>query len=292
MRTQHLAQVVRGLDVTVGEGLGGIEAGHHADLAAVVAESLVQQFAHIVLDHRGFDRAVEQHLAALLPSRLDAGRRDDAGPLGRCGGHQAGLPRVQRQDAGDELRGLGGAVTAADADDGDAAAGVVREQVADDRLTDVLWLTLGRLDVHQQARASVDLDDGAAGLGEGSPDVGRDDIDASDVEADDARRQTGLRGHLGVDLGGAVDGDVAVALDHHRGAGGGNRIAVSVALASDLQMCSRIEPDLVERLILAAAAPRVAVELGFDELANGRLAVTDHRCDVAARGRHHSATDD
>ena len=71
------------------------------------------------------------------------------------------------------------------------ACGARREEQVDDRLGHVLRLALGRVRVHPEARRRVDLDDGAALLADGHGDVGHDEVDAGDVEADHAGRRLG-----------------------------------------------------------------------------------------------------
>ena len=82
-----------------------------------------------------------------------------------------------------------------------------------DRAADRARRADGRLQVHQQAGAGVDLDDGAALRRERAGDVLRHQVDAGDVQADHAGGQHGGMRDFGMDLVGAVDRHVAVALD-------------------------------------------------------------------------------
>ena len=84
-----------------------------------------------------------------------------------------------------------------------------REQQVDDRLGHVLRLALGRVGVHPEAGCRVDLHDGAALLADGHADVGHDEVDARDVEADDPGGRLGDLDVLGVGLHGPVDGGAA-----------------------------------------------------------------------------------
>ena len=63
-----------------------------------------------------------------------------------------------------------------------------------------------RMGVHPKAGRRVDLDDRAALLAHGDADVGHDEVDAGDVEADDARRRLGDLDVVGVRVMGAIDG--------------------------------------------------------------------------------------
>ncbi len=84
-----------------------------------------------------------------------------------------------------------------------------REQQVDDRLGHVLRLALGGVGVHPEAGRGVDLHDGAALLPDGHPDVGHDEVDARDVEADHLGRGLGDLDVLRMGLHGPVDGGAA-----------------------------------------------------------------------------------
>jgi hypothetical protein len=59
--------------------------------------------------------------------------------------------------------------------------------------------------VHPEAGRGVDLDDRAAGLADGRGDVGADEVDTGDVEADDPGRRLGDLDVVGVRLDRPVD---------------------------------------------------------------------------------------
>ena len=117
--------------------------------------------------------------------------------------------------------GRGGlAVDPRDRDDGDASVLSRREEGVEDRLADRPGLAQGRLQVHPQAGAGVDLDDHAPLLFERARDVAGDDVHAGDVEPDHQRGLNGAGGDLGVDqvgdVGrGAAGAQVGVAADDH-----------------------------------------------------------------------------
>ena len=61
--------------------------------------------------------------------------------------------------------------------------------------------------VHPEPRRGVDLDDGPAGLADGLGDVRREEVDAGNVQADDARRLFGDLHVVLVGVPGPVDRD-------------------------------------------------------------------------------------
>ena len=176
------------------------------------------------------------------------------------------------------------AVGAADADHRDAPAVARCEQVIDDRFADRARLSFGRFEVHEQARARIDLDDRAALLGERTGNILGDQIDTGDVQADDSRGQRNRRGDFRMHLVGHIECHIAVALDQYFGALGRNRIAV-VALPFELEASRRIfiQQQHVERKFLAGAAAWIAIDLGVDELAYRRAAIRHQRNRFAAR---------
>ena len=78
------------------------------------------------------------------------------------------------------------------------------EQRIDDGLADGARLAGGRLQVHPQTGAGVDLDDRAALLLQRPADVHGDDVHAGDVQADDAGRFDGAGGDVGMNAIGHV----------------------------------------------------------------------------------------
>jgi hypothetical protein len=117
--------------------------------------------------------------------------------------------------------------------------------------------------VHAEAGGGVDLADPAADLAVGAGDVGGDEVDAGDVEAD---RAGGADRHLavvGVDDVGEVDGgaagaEVAGAAQVHELAGGEHGVR-GVALELEEAAGLVVELDAGEDLLVADAAARVAL---------------------------------
>ena len=280
-------------DVVALELLEAVQVGDHADMAAVVGQAGVENDAGVVLDHHRLDLAVHQQAVAAVPVGAVATADASAGQEQAVAAGQADMATAQMHQPRDDLRDLRGLARAGHADHRHAAAGVLGEQVIDDRLADRARHALRGLEVHQQAGAGVDLDDRAAGLVQRARDVGGDQIDAGDVQADDARGQAHLVGDIRMHVVGAVDRDVAVALDQHLAAGFGHRAGVQ-ALALEQQPDHRLalQADRLEREFLGLAAARVGVELGVDQLLHAGAAVAGDPQRLAARGGDHLAGDD
>ena len=183
------------------------------------------------------------------------------------------------------------AARAGNADDRDAAASAFGEQVIDNRLADRARLADAGLDVHQQAGAGVDLDDGAALFGERLRDVLADQVDAGDVEADDTCSKRGDGSGVGMDVVGAVEGVVGVALDQHFTAGGRDAVA-GKALAFEFDLGGGVDADDRQRVEFGFAAARVGVDLAVDQLLDGGFAVAADRDQVAAVGGDELAAND
>ena len=83
-----------------------------------------------------------------------------------------------------------------------------------------------------------------------------DQVDAGDVEADDAGGQRGQRGGFRMDFVGDVEGMVGVALDQHFAAGGGNDRR-GQALALEFHAGGGVDADDRERVQFGRAAARV-----------------------------------
>ena len=183
--------------------------GHHGHVVAVVAQALAQDAAAGDLEHGSVDRRVlEHHLRRARPGHVALADQpavdDDA--VGRGHAHP---PAGQLQDVGDHAHGRRLAVGAGDGEDRDARVRAVGEEQVDDRLGDVLRLARCGVGVHPEARSRVDLDDRPALLAYRDADIGHDEVDARDVQADDPGGSLGNLDVVRVGLGSAVDGRAA-----------------------------------------------------------------------------------
>jgi hypothetical protein len=140
-----------------------------------------------------------------------------------------------------------------------------------------------RADVHPQARRRVDFDDGAAVVGDGRLQRRRDDVDAADVQSDDARHPFHQELVVGVDVVGHVDGRAAgrqvggpLELEH---LAGGQDSFHGVALVQQQALGDRRDGQQGHDVLVAVPAPVVLVLEG-DEVLDRVGAVPGHA------GRH------
>ena len=171
-----------------------------------------------------------------------------------------------------------------------------REEHVDHRLGDVLRLALGRVRVHAESRCRVDLDDPAAGLAHRHADVGADQVDAGDVEADDLRGQLGELDVVGVRLLGPVDADPAGA--HVAGAlevdarAARRHVGQLEALLARVPDRLLVELDAGQHLLVADASSRIGVG-DLDQLRQRVLAVAlDVRRNALRDGAQHAVDDE
>ena len=111
---------------------------------------------------------------------------DRPGRCRRC--RSSDLFASLRSNVRDQPRGRRLAVHAGDGDDRNAAGFAPRKSRSTIASPTGARRAAGRLQVHPQARRSVDFDDHAALLLQRPADVVGDDVDAGDVQADHARR--------------------------------------------------------------------------------------------------------
>ena len=273
---------------------GGVGAGFGLDdgqVALRVGPAVLHGGVQVLGNHRGRDGAVHQH--ALAGRGGWAGGRQHALGLqvhGIAAGHARGVALGLLPDGQGLRDAQAGVGLGQDAGHGNAAVGRVREQVGADGLAHGARLAVHGVQVHQQAGAGVDFDDGAALLQHGLADVLQHHVDAGNVQADGARRHDGVVGHVGVDFVGAVHGQVAGAQQQHFLAGGGHGFRLQLlALQLDQDLGVLRQLDALQRHVHQAAW--VLVDLGFHQLGHGGLAVADHAQGLAARGRHHLVAD-
>ena len=178
-----------------------------ADVVALVAEAFAQQAAAGDLEDGEVDARVLQHHARALGA---AGVPADDEPLvddDAVGRGHAHLAPESFEDVGNHARGRCLAVGPGDRNDRDPAGCAWGKEQVYHRLGDVLRLADGRVGVHPKARGGIDLDDPTAGLADGVGDVDGHEVDAGDVEADDAGSLLGDLDVVRVGLHGPVDGD-------------------------------------------------------------------------------------
>ena len=289
---QHARHLLGFTHVVVGQVFPALHVGHDADQAAVVGQAFLQDGACRGLHHGGLRQAVGQQAVR-------------AGPVGGVGllclavgqehalaaGHARELARQLQQPA-HQARDEGVALRAHNAHQRNAArAGTLfgaRKQVVHDGHAHRARRAAGRLEVHQQARAGVHFEDGAALLLHGARHVLEDHVHAGDVQTDDLGRQLGVVGHVGVHVLGAVDGHVAVALQQDALALRDHAVGRDV-LALQLQLHGAgFEVDPVQRVFLLGAAARVLVQHRH-QFAQRGFAVAVHADRFALGGGHHLA---
>jgi len=132
-----------------------------------------------------------------------------------------------------------------------------------------------RIQVHQQARARIHFHNGAPLGFQGLADVFRHQIHPGDVQTDDAGGQGNGSRHIRMDLVGAVEGHIAVALDQHPFTGGRHGV-LRVAVALQFQPGGGIQAHEVEGMLFRPAPAGVRIELGVDQFVDGGLAVPGH----------------
>ena len=166
----------------------GLHVEHRADVDFSHAHAGAQQSAARGLEHRDVDLRIRQHHL----------RRHRAGHVALHGAlavdvHAVGRRQARRvaghlRDVREHARRRRLAVRARDRRDRHARRRARREQHVDDRAGDIARRAFARRDVHAEAGRGVDLADTAADRAVALGDVGREEIDAADVEADRTNR--------------------------------------------------------------------------------------------------------
>jgi len=200
----------------------------------------------------------------------------------------------------DQTGNVLGAIGSGDADDGNAAIvvglavvwciGGLRKQVVADRQPDRAGRAFGGLEVHQQPRPGVDFDDRTALQLQRLRNILCHHIHTCNVQAHDAGSQRNKVVNLGVNLVGAIDGDVAIALDQHLAAVGWNGLraqALALQVKDDGPIVHGV--DLAQREVFSQAAPRIGVELGVHQLLHCRKSVAHDTGHFSTGSRHHAA---
>ena len=241
----------------------GLHVEHDADVGGLVAEARAQDAASGRLQHGAVHERVAQHDLRRVRAAHVALGDEVAAHVDAVGGRHADAAAGVLHDVGDEPHRRRLAVGAGDGDDADVVRRAGREQHVDDGPRHVARRALRRGQVHAQPRRRVDLDHGAADLLDRLLQRRRDDVDAGDVQADDAgdalgHEAVGLVHRVGHVDGRAAGREVRGELEPEDLAVRQHRLR---RVAGPLQQVGRHvrgrEPG--HHLLVAVAAPRVAV---------------------------------
>ncbi len=267
---------------------------HRAHVAGAVGHAAAHQAAARGLQHGGVDgRVVQDHLRRDRAGHV-ALHRQVAVDVDAVGAGEPDPVAGELHDVGHHARGGGLAVGAGDGADRDARLAAGREQHVHHRAGDVARRALARRDVHAEAGRGVDLADAAADVLVGLGDVGGEEVDAADVEADGADGADRHLAVVGVDDVGDVDRGAA-----GREVGGGAQVddlalgrdgVLVVALLGQHALGLVVELEPGQHLLVADAAARVLVD-DLDQLLDGALAVADDVAGHALGGGDQLAVD-
>ena len=290
----HVGELLDAGDAAQAEVVAG-DVEHDRHVVPLVAEALAQDPATRHLEHGEVHRRVlEHHGGGLRPGRIGLAH-DPAVDVDPVGAGQADLAAHPLHDVRDHPGGRRLPVAAGDGHDRDARIRAGREEHVDHRLGDVLGLALGGVRVHAEAWCGVDLHDPAAGLPHRHADVGADQVDAGDVEADDLRGQLGELDVVGVRLLGPVDADPAGA--HVAGAlevdarAARRHVGQLEALLARVPDRLLVELDAGQHLLVADPSSWIGIG-DLDQLRQRMLAVALDVCGNALRDGAQDAVDD
>nr|GEU28368.1 hypothetical protein [Tanacetum cinerariifolium] len=289
---QHVIQLVVGGDMELGQVCHAREVGHHAHRAAVVGQAFGEDHARARFEHRRLHVLVEQQAFTGLPVGQAVARQQAAVHKQAVLAAHAHFLAADLQQPGDQARRHGGAMRARDAHHGNAARLFGRKQLVHDGGAHVARRAVFRFQVHQQAGAGIDFDDGAALLVQRTADVGRHQVDAGNVQAHHARRQRSHGRHFRVHQVGDVGGHVAIGLDQHLLAGQRHRERVH-ALAFEFEdgFARLLRLDQAQWKIFFLAAARIDVDVQVAQLLDRVLAVARDPQRFAAGGSDHALAD-
>ena len=292
-RALHPGEAFGRVDLTEPQVIAGGDVGDDGHVARIETTALAEDAPAGRLQHGCRDRRIGQHAAcarraaAVTAVDLPTAHPDALG-AGRAHGGAARRRQVREQP---HHRAL--AVGAGNGGHRNPSVVMWRKQRVDDRRANVPWGPDRRLQVHPQSRTGIHLDHHAALRLERLCDVGGDDVDARDIEADDPRRFDGAGGHLRMDDVGHVfarsaGAEVGVLTQEHRAINGGDALR-SEPLVCQHGQCHLVYPHRAERSGVITAAARVFID-AIDQLLHGGLAVADDRWRMTPRGRHDLAT--
>jgi hypothetical protein len=179
--------------------------------------------------------------------------------------------------------------------DRDPAIGFFGIEQIEHGTRDSPWAPFGGLEMHAEAWSCIDFYDSAAGLADGLGNVGANEIDAGDVEADDLGSASGDQGILGMDVIGAVD---CGAPGRKVGSGAQEHLLSPCGYAERGQsgapeevFDAGIDLDAAQHLAVTITPAGILVGL-FHQYDNGALAVTNDMRRHAFGDRGNLASDD
>ncbi len=288
-----LGQFLDGVDAAEAEVVGG-DVEHGTNVAEAVAEAGAHDAAAGGLDDGHVDHGVAQDHRGGLRAGHVALHRDVAVDVDGVGGGLADDEAGHLQHVGEHPRRGGLAVGAGQRRDRDSRGGAGGEEHVHHRAAYVAAFALRGGDVHAHAGAGVDLADGAAGVAVALGDVGGEEVDAAEVEADGADGALGHQLVVGVDDvgdvdGGAAGGEVGGLAKVDRLALGGDG-AVVVAFRGQEAVGGVVELEAGQHVLVARTPAGILVHLG-DQFGDGRTAVADHVAGHAPGGGDELAVD-
>ena len=290
----HPSELLGGIDIGHAEMVARADIRDDADVAGIEAAALAEDAAAGRLEDRRGDRRVGEHAASALrtaaitavdlppphPDPLGAGRADGSA--------------ADRGDVGEKTDDRRLAIGAGHRRNGDPTVIPRREERVDDRGPDIARLANGRLQMHPQAGAGVDLNEHPPLQLQWPGDVGRHAIDAGDIEADDPRRLDRPGSDLRVDdvgdiLGGSAGGEIGVAPQHYGLTVGRDHPDIE-PLVTEHRQRYLVKGHGAQAAGVVAAPPRVLIN-GIDELAHRRPPIADDRRQMAPRRGHQRPAD-
>jgi len=186
-------------------------------------------------------------------------------------------------------------VDSRDSNHRDPSVGSVGKYQIDDRLSDWTFLAAAGFQVHPKTRAGIDLDDRSMLTLQRDRDIGSDDVDPSDVQADDSSRIDGSSCHFWMDQVGDIDSrspcaEVGIAADQNFGSHWGNGVDLKALLLENSHRHS-IKRNVAEAGRMTIASTWIAIDLG-DQLADRGASITDDMSGFASSGRYQTVADD
>ncbi len=252
------------------------DVGDDGDVATVVAKTRAQDATSRRLEHGIVNRGVfEHHPGAARTAHVP---REDLGAVdidAVRGGESDPVSR-RLHDVRNHARGRRLAIGPRHRNDRHPRGLAPREQHVDNRPPDVARVALGGVSMHAEARPGVDLADRPTAGADTLGNVGRDEIDAGDVQPHHHCRLTGDLHVVRMNFVGTVDRraagtHVSGQLELDESAFLGNVIEGPVVPLQHFH-CLRVDRDPGQNLFMTDATPRIAV-LDLDQFADRVFAI-------------------